>query len=174
MEVKSVAVEALLSRTFACSTAQSRIRMIRHQTILTSLLLSLSSVGQTQPDRSWIAASNEYTKMLLTVEFKHHPEAGSRQGLSEYDDKISQPSWADIDQERQETAAVLEKLKAIAGQEQRKAVAEDLKIVLRRVELAFKQEDFERAHEVPFLNASGEIFAGLQFLLDEQTPAARR
>jgi uncharacterized protein (DUF885 family) len=173
MEVKSVAVEALLSRTSRALLLSPGIRMIR-QTILTSLLLSLSSVGQTQPDRSWIAASNEYTKMLLTVEFKHHPEAGSRQGLSEYDDKISQPSWADIDQERQETAAVLEKLKAIAGQEQRKAVAEDLKIVLRRVELAFKQEDFERAHEVPFLNASGEIFAGLQFLLDEQTPAERR
>src|SRR6516164_3719877 len=121
MEVKSVAVEALLSRTSRALLLSPGIRMIR-QTILTSLLLSLSSVGQTQPDRSWIAASNEYTKMLLTVEFKHHPEAGSRQGLSEYDDKISQPSWADIDQERQETAAVLEKLKAIAGQEQRKAV----------------------------------------------------
>jgi uncharacterized protein (DUF885 family) len=148
--------------------------MIR-QSILVALFLSLCSMGQTQPnDGSWIAASNEYTKMLLTVEFKHHPEAGSRQGLSEYDDKISQPSWADIDQQRQETAAVLEKLKASAGQQQRKEVAEDLKIVIRRVELEFKQEDFERAHEVPFLNASGEIFAGLQFLLDEQTPAERR
>ena len=143
--------------------------------IFIALFLSLLTSGQSPPgDRSWILTSNEYTRMLLTIEFAHHPEAGSRQGLSEYDDRISQPSWADTDRERQETAAVVQKLRAIAGQERRKEVEEDLRIVIRRVELGFKQEDFERAHLVPFLNASGEVFAGLQFLLDEQTPAERR
>jgi uncharacterized protein (DUF885 family) len=112
--------------------------------------------------------------MLLDVEFKHSPEFGSREGLSEYDTKVSQPSWADEDQRRRELVAVLEKLKAAAGQQQQKEVEQDLQIMIRKVQLDFKEEDFERAHEVPFLNASREVFQGVQFLLDEQTPAERR
>jgi Bacterial protein of unknown function (DUF885) len=125
-------------------------------------------------DRSWIESSNQYTRMLLGVEFKHHPEAGSRQGLKEYDTAISQPSWADQEQQRQEMTAVLANLKAAAGQQQQREVAQDLEIIIRKVEIEFKEEDFERAHEVPFLNASREVFQGIQFLLDEQTPPERR
>src|SRR5208283_5379693 len=61
-----------------------------------------------------------------------------------------------------------------AAEKQQKEVAEDLQIMIRQVRLNFKEEDFARAHEVPFINASGEVFDGLRFLLDEQTPAERR
>lgn len=149
--------------------------MIRQSIFVWGIFLTTCALGETQPsDSSWIAASNQYTKMLLNVEFKHHPEAGSREGLSEYDDKIAQPSWADVDQQRHEAAAVLEELKAARGKEQRKQVEEDLEIITRKVELQFKEQDFVRAHEVPFLNASRAVFEGIQFLLDEQTPAERR
>lgn len=149
--------------------------MIRQSIFVWGIFLTTCALGETQPsDSSWIAASNQYTKMLLSVEFKHHPEAGSREGLSEYDDKIAQPSWADVDQQRHEAAAVLEELKAARGKEQRKQVEEDLEIITRKVELQFKEQDFVRAHEVPFLNASRAVFEGIQFLLDEQTPAERR
>ena len=135
---------------------------------------SNSSEPSTPPDRGWIEASNQYTQMLLAVEFKHRPEFASRQGLSDFDPKISQPTWADVDERRRETEAVLEKLKAAVGTEPQPQVRQDLEIMIRRVELGFKVEDFERAHEVPFLNASQRVFEGIQFLLDEQTPAERR
>ncbi|HEX4424677.1 MAG TPA: DUF885 domain-containing protein [Terriglobales bacterium] len=125
-------------------------------------------------DHGWIATSNSYTNKLLTVEMNHNPESGSRQGLSEYDAKISQPTLVDEDRHRQETEAVLAQLKASVGQEKSKEVAQDLRIVIRRVELGFKLQDFYRAHEVPFLNASSMVFSGVQALLDEQTPAERR
>jgi len=125
-------------------------------------------------ERSWIESSNQYTRMLLAVEYKHHPEAGSRQGLKEYDRDISQPSWADQDQQRQEMTAVLATLKTAVGQQRQREVAQDLEIIIREVEIGFKEEDFARAHEVPFLNASREVFQGIQFLLDDQTPAERR
>jgi uncharacterized protein (DUF885 family) len=111
---------------------------------------------------------------VIQVEFKHDPEAASRQGLSEFDNKISQPTLADEDQERQETAAVLVKLKTASAEKQRKEVEQDLQIMIRKVELDFKQEDFARAHEVPFLNASAIVFEGLRILLDEQTSSDRR
>jgi len=134
--------------------------------------LTQSTGSSQQP--SWIDKSNQYTHMLLAIEFKHRPEFASRQGLSDYDPKISQPSWADVDAQRKETQAVLGKLKAASDQEQPKEVKQDLDIMIRRVELDFQQQDFQRAHEVPFFNASQRVFEGIQFLLDEQTPAERR
>ncbi len=123
---------------------------------------------------SWVAISNAYANHLVQVGFQHHPEGGSSQGLAEFDTKISRFTLADQEQERKETEAVLVKLKAAAAQDQQKDVAQDLQIMIRRVELNFREEDFARAHEVPFANASGIVFGGLRVLLDEQTPDARR
>ncbi len=143
--------------------------------ILAAAILSVPCVAQTQAaDKSWIAVSNGYANMLIEVVFKHHPEAGSQQGLSQYDTKVSQPTLGDEEQERKETEAVLAKLKSAAAEKQQQDVAEDLQIMIRRVNLNFKRQDFQRANEVPFYNASQTVFGGLQVLLDEQTPSERR
>ncbi len=137
--------------------------------------VSVPCFAQTQAaDKSWIAVSNGYANMLIDVVFKHHPEAGTQQGLSQYDNKISQPTLADENQERKENEAVLAKLKSAAAAKQQQDVGEDLQIMIRRVNLNFKRQDFQRANEVPFFNASQAVFGGLQVLLDEQTPAERR
>ncbi len=145
---------------------------------LSLLFLTIALISSPLPrgsaEPSWIETSNSYTHMLLTVAMKHHPEIGSDQGLSDYDTEIAQPTLADEDREREENEAVVSKLKAAAGQDQQKDVAQDLQIMIRKTELQFKEDDFERAHEVPFLNASGTVFRGLRILLDEQTPSERR
>ncbi|MGB6430600.1 MAG: DUF885 domain-containing protein [Candidatus Acidiferrales bacterium] len=142
--------------------------------IATTLILALPAFGQTPPAApSWIDVSNNYTNMLLAVQMKHNPESGSQEGLSEFDTKASQPTLADEDQERQETEVVLAQFKAAAGQNQPEEVQQDLQILIHAVELEFKQEDFARAHEVPFINPSEIVFGGLRTLLDDQTPAER-
>lgn len=133
-----------------------------------------ASESSQSSDKSWIATSNAYANMLIAVSLKYHPEFGSQQGLAQYDTKISQPTLADEDAERQETEAVLVKLKAAAAEKQQQDVAQDLEIMIRRVQLNFRREDFQRAHEVPFINASELVFSGLHILLDDQTPADRR
>jgi Bacterial protein of unknown function (DUF885) len=138
-----------------------------------AVALSLPVLSQT-PTPAWVEVSNGYTKKLLAVEMKHRPESGSDQGLSEYDALASQPTLSDEDQERRETEAVLAELKHAIPQQKDKAVAQDLEIAIRKVELGFRQQDFRRAHVVPFLNASGIVFGGLHSLLDEQTSAERR
>ena len=130
-----------------------------------------SDAKTSQPD--WVTVSNRYANMLIDVSLKHHPEFGSQQGLAQYDTKISQPTLADEDAQRAETEAVLAKLKAAAAEKQPKEVAEDLQIMIRRVGLNFRSEDYERAHEVPFLNASQYVFSGIHVLLDDQTPKER-
>ena len=141
------------------------------------VLASLSVPCTTQtpaPDKSWIQVSNGYANMLVEVFFKYHPEAGTQQGLSQYDTKVSQPTLANEDKERKETETVLAKLKAASGERQQEDVAEDLQIMIRRVNLNFRRQDFQRANEVPYPNASQAVFGGLQVLLDEQTPSERR
>ncbi len=73
---------------------------------------------------------------------KHAPELGSNQGLSQFDTEVSQPTLADEDQERQETEAVLATFKSAVGQQKQKEVAQDLEIVIRKVELQFRELDF--------------------------------
>jgi uncharacterized protein (DUF885 family) len=143
--------------------------------LVAACLLGTPVFGQkadSQPE--WIATSNRYAKQLIAVSLKHSPEAGSSQGLAEYDAKIAQPTLADEDAERSERQAVLDKLKAAMGTEHDPKVKEDLEIMIRRVQLNFRQEDFARAHEVPFFNASQYVFSGVRVLLDDQTPAERR
>ena len=123
---------------------------------------------------SWIAISNGYAKLATDVTFEHHPEAGSQQGLSQYDDKVAQPTLADEDRERAQAEAVVVKLKAAAMEKQPQQVAEDLQILIKRMELNFKLEDYGRQHLVPYNNASAAVFGGLHILLDTQTPDERR
>jgi uncharacterized protein (DUF885 family) len=138
-----------------------------------TVTVSLTGPGrEAQPE--WIAVSNSYANQLMQVVFQHHPELGSQQGLAQYDTRISQPTLAKEDQERKETEAVLAKLKAASADKQQEKVAEDLQIMIRRVELNFKRQDFQRANEVPFYNASQIVFSGVRLLLDDQTPADRR
>jgi uncharacterized protein (DUF885 family) len=131
-------------------------------------------VGAQDAPADWIAASNKYTNMLLAVEMKHHPEEGSDEGLSKFDTDVSQPTLADEDQERQETEAVLATFKSAVGQQKQKEVTQDLEIVIRKVELQFREQDFGRTHKVDYRNASRDVFNGLRILLDEQTPSERR
>ena len=111
--------------------------------------------------------------MLIEVSFKYHPEFGSQQGLAQYDTKISQPTLANEDAERADNEVVLAKLKTAAGEKQLPEVSEDLQIMIRKVNLTFRRQDFERAHEVPFINASQIVFGGVRLLLDDQTPKER-
>jgi hypothetical protein len=92
----------------------------RFANFLAVAILCLPVCAQAPAD--WIAASNKYTNLLLTVEMKHTPELGSNQGLSQFDTDVSQPTLADEDQERQETEAVLATLKGAVGQQKQKEV----------------------------------------------------
>src|ERR1700692_354708 len=109
-----------------------RMRMPKSVLFLLGTLMFVSVLASSRPpaDQSWIAISNGYANQLFAVSMKHHPDRGTREGLSQYDPLISQPTRADEDLERQETAEVLAKLKVAAAQQQQKEVAEDLQIMI--------------------------------------------
>ena len=144
--------------------------------------VSLGARPQTSPapaaaskaDKSWIQRSNEFTQMLLAVNEKHSPEAASAQGLAQYDEQISLPTRQDDDAAIAETKAVQAKLTRALALERDKYVQQDLAILLHSIELSVKRYDYSEAHEVPYENASQDVFQGLRFLLDDQVAPERR
>jgi uncharacterized protein (DUF885 family) len=131
-----------------------------------------SDAGDSAP--AWVERSNAYTNTLLEVEFAHAPERGSRQGLSRFDERISQPTLADEQAQRRELEAALAKVDAAAPKESDKRVQQDLAILHQAFDLQFRQQDYRLQHEVPFLNASAQVFEGLHGLLDDQVAPERR
>ena len=111
---------------------------------------------------------------LLNVQLAHNPERGSRQGLAQFDSRISNPTLIDQLAERRELEAALLNLKAARKSERDENVLEDLEILRKAFDLTFRTQDYELQHEVPFLNASQMIFTGLRGLLDDQVAAERR
>ncbi|HEX4676063.1 MAG TPA: DUF885 domain-containing protein [Steroidobacteraceae bacterium] len=129
------------------------------------------------PDRAeetWIARSNSYTNLLLDVQLQHSPEQGSREGVAKFDERISNPTLADELAERHELEAVLVKIDAAQAKEADKKVWEDLDILHKAFDLRFRRQDFRLQHQVPFYNASEEVFQGLRGLLDDQVTPERR
>ena len=126
------------------------------------------------PGQQWIADSNRYTQMLLDVQIRHSPEYGSSQGLSQYDPLISSPTLADDLAERSERDAVIGKIKSQLAQEKDLNVAEDMQILIHAMDLQDREQDFDLSREVPFNNASQDIYQGLRTLLDDQVAAERR
>jgi hypothetical protein len=141
---------------------------------LSQLAMAQQAMSAVGPDKSWIERSNGYTHMLLDVHLEHSPEEGSQQGLAKFDDRISNPTLADQLAERRELEAVLAKVAAARPTETNNHVLEDLEILRKAFDLQFREDDFELQREVPFNNASEEIFEGLRILLDDQTAADRR
>jgi len=132
------------------------------------------TAGSDQAEKAWIKQSNDYTNTLLNVQLEHAPEQGSTQGVAKFDDRISDPSHADKMVERRELEAALTKIKAARATVTDKHVQEDIDLLQKNFNLQFRTEDFELAHEVPFHNASAQIFRGLRGLLDDQVPPQRR
>src|SRR5215471_1545881 len=151
--------------------------MHRLTTVILACALPFAASGESATGKAapaWIERSNSYTNTLLEVQFAHTPERGSRQGLARFDELISRPTLADEQAERRELEAALTKVDAAAPKEADKRVQEDLAILHKAFDLEFRQQDYRLQHEVPFLNASGEVFEGLHVLLDDQVAPERR
>jgi uncharacterized protein (DUF885 family) len=143
-------------------------------TLTTVCFAADQAAGKAPAEQAWIKQSNAYTNSLLSVQLEHSPESGSTQGVAKFDERISDPSRADEVAERHELEAALNKIKAARATVTDKHVQEDIDILQKSFDLQFRVQDFNLAHEVPFYNASAEIFQGLRGLLDDQVSEQRR
>lgn len=150
------------------------MRKIVAALLLGSVSMAALSASAAEGGKDWIAKSNAYTQKLLDIDMKHSPEQGSAEGVAKYDTKISDPRMSDDLAERKELEAALAKIKADGAKETDPNLKQDLAILDKAFALRFRQENFTWDHEVPFYNASANVFEGFHSLLDDQVAAERR
>ena len=127
-----------------------------------------------QPEQAWITRSNEFANLRIDIEKKHSPESASSEGLSQYDELISQPTLEDQHAANAETRVALSKFKQQWAVEQNKYVKQDLGIMIHSVELDLRRQDYLESHVVFNANASAYAFGGIRTLLDDQVTPERR
>ena len=137
-------------------------------------LTSAQNTPAPAKDKDWVIQSNRYTKMIIDIDEKYSPEFGTEQGLAFYDTLVSVPTLANINAERKDRENAVSLLKEARSKETNLAVKQDLNILIKQSDLGFRQDDFEFAREVSFLNATNTVFDGIQTFLDDQVPAERR
>ncbi|MBS0365175.1 MAG: DUF885 domain-containing protein [Proteobacteria bacterium] len=144
--------------------------------VLLMLCLSCPLAAAAQPPaaQDWVETSNRYTSRLLQVHFAHDPEDGSQQGLAEYDPRITVPTLADELAERHELESTLAAVLREGAKESDQRVQEDLEILRKAFDQQFRRQDYALAHEVPYVDASRQVFQGVRALLDDQVSAERR
>lgn len=147
--------------------------MRRFHYLLPLCLLPAMALAQ-HGEKPWVAKSNAITADLLAIDNKYTPEFASSQGLAQYDTLVMVPTKANELAARKEKEVLLTGLKARLAAETDPFIKQDIEILIREMELNFRTEDFEAAHEVPNWNATEIVYEGLQSLLDDQTPEARR
>src|SRR6187401_2449845 len=107
-------------------------------------VVSWTAMAAPQKPTDWVAVSDGYTRRLVVIEMKYAPEAGSVEGLVEYDPLIGQPTLAHEAAERKETAALIAEFKAAIPQQKYREVGQDLELLVNRVELRQRAEDYVR------------------------------
>lgn len=121
----------------------------------------------------WIVRSDKVTRQLLNIGFERFPEDGSAQGLSQYDEQISVPTYANdqayFGRLREFKAGVEQSL---LGESDRR-VAQDLRILADSAQQTLDNEAFYEKTWVPFNNPTGTIYSSLTNLLDDQNPPER-
>ncbi len=125
-------------------------------------------------EQAWVTRSNSFAQQILAIGIKYSPELASSQGIAKYDTEIGSPTLErELAARKEEEAATATLREALKG-EQDKRVRQDLQIMIGQEELGFRTQDFARNRVVPFINATAYVFGGMQALLDDQVPQARR
>ncbi len=142
-------------------------------TLCVGAACSLSANAQEHKVPAWVARSNTYTQQLLSIELKRAPENASKEGLVRYDTRISQPTLSAEMAERAELTQALQRISKAKTKESDKHVLQDIGILEKAFNLEFRRRDYNKAHVVPFINASAFVFSGVRVLLDDQVVASR-
>nr|WP_315383512.1 DUF885 domain-containing protein [uncultured Sphingomonas sp.] len=148
-----------------------------------TLAFALSSVAVALPiaatpahaaDRSWIATSDQNTRLLLEAEGRFDPERVSQTGLTEFDGHA-----ADLAPRLEARRAAV--LSAVRAEFQRRLASErdanvrqDLEILIGSIDSTLEGDRLERRHFIAWVDAPNLMFDGIKGLLDDQVAPARR
>jgi hypothetical protein len=126
------------------------------------------------PEPAWVATSNQETTKLLRAQAVFQPEGASGAGLTEYDG-LAVDLGPDINA-RYSAAMRVEKarIEARLATETDARVKQDLQILVHSIDEDLEGIRLQEKYSLPWIDVPQLVYGGVQSLLDDQIPEARR
>ena len=123
---------------------------------------------------AWVEQSNRNAQILLDAQGRFQPEQLSFFGIPGYDDQVADLGPDSGKRFRAATAAARVQLQARLPQERDPNVRQDLEILIQAADDAIESSEVRERLLQPWIDAPQLVFQGLQGLLSDQVPPARR
>lgn len=132
------------------------------------------SAATTHAAPAWVAKSNQYAQILLKAQGPFQPEQLSFLGVPGYDDQVLDfgPGYQARYREAMQKAKA--ELAAKAAGETDPNVRQDIAILTKAADDAIEASAVNERLVRPYADVGQTVFSGLQGLLSDQTPPARR
>ncbi len=127
-----------------------------------------------QQSSSWVAESDNYTKLLLDVMAKFSPESAAQYGIEGIDDRIIDAKPGFVERELAADQEVRIKLEKALESVKTDEVRQDIEILIRNIDEYKESTLLNQKYYLPYHNVSQLVFYSLQSLLDDQVAAERR
>lgn len=147
-------------------------------TVLATPLQAPAAPAATQPTAhaapAWVARSNQYAQILLKAQGPFQPEQLSFLGVPGYDDQVADfgPNYPARYREAMQKAKA--ELQAKSAGETDPNVRQDIAILTKAADDQIEASAVNERLVRPFADVGQIVFSGLQGLLSDQTPPARR
>ena len=148
--------------------------------IALALAAPLPALAQAAPAKAqaaspaWVARSNEFAQILLQAQAPFHPEEVSFFVVPGYDDKVTDLGPDNGRRYRDAIAQARRALQEKLELERDPNVRQDLAIMIHAADQAIEGSTLEERLLLPWNDAPQMVFGGINNLLSEQVPAARR
>jgi uncharacterized protein (DUF885 family) len=123
---------------------------------------------------AWVQTSNRYAQLLLQAQAPFQPESMGFWGVPGYDDQVADLGPQNEARYRAALQQAQAKLKEALAREQDANVRQDLQIMIGSVDDSLQGSTLNEKLLLPWADAPQLVFTGLNALLSDQTPAARR
>ena len=139
-----------------------------------ALCAPLPGVAAEATSPAWVARSNAYAEALLEAQAAFMPEMASQVGLSAYDARVADLGPNQPARYRAAMTAARGKLEAALQTERDANVRQDLQILLHAVDMELQGSQLNEDLLLPWVDAPQSVFNGINNLLSDQVPPARR
>jgi uncharacterized protein (DUF885 family) len=150
--------------------APRRIAAIVCISLVCAALIFGPSVSAT--DQQWIDRSDKFSARVVALDERLDPEIAT--DVPALDDQITDISPGFEERARKSLQQLLQDLHNRRAQEKDPNVQEDLDILIDHVQNEIRARELESKYELPYLDPTNTVFAGITALLDDQIPAVRR
>jgi hypothetical protein len=139
------------------------------------ILMIAALAAQSSPKSpAWVVKSNQNSQLLVAIMARYAPEQAAQMGAPGLDEQISTSPPDQAERFRRDTAVARIELQKRLAAEKDPLVRQDLEILIAEADRDIRSSEASERNLLPYEDVAGDIFFGMQSLLDDQVAASRR